>query len=253
MDILRVENLSKNFGGLQAVKDVSFTVAKGKCLAIVGPNGSGKTTLFNLIAGSLSPSGGKVYLLGRDVSRMQEHERVHLGLARTFQVMNLFFNLNVLDNFILALEGVSPSRHSMFHLLSSYKNFFDDAEKIMDQWGLWEIRHRLVRELSYGEQRRIEIAVGLASKPKIALLDEPSSGLSDEETTSLNSELLNLMPEMTLIIIEHDMDVVFRIADRIVVLNYGEIIAEGTKQEIKANQRVRDCYFGMVTEGRGKC
>lgn len=244
MESLKSENICKRFGSLYAVHNISVSVGSGESRAIIGPNGAGKTTLLNLFAGQLKPSAGRIYMFGQDVTAIPEHRRVHLGLARTFQVMNLILNLSVLDNILLAIQAVMPFRANVFRAQNAYGALSHRAQSLLVQWELWDRRDDLVQNLSYGEQRRMELVMALASTPKILLLDEPTSGLSEAETASLISMLRGLEPDTTLVIAEHDMDVVFELADRITVLHYGQVIAEGTKEEIRANPRVREVYLG---------
>lgn len=244
MESLRAEGLSKNFGSLYAVQNVSLSIRSGERRAIIGPNGAGKTTLLNLFTGELMPSAGRIYIFGQEVTTVPVHQRVHLGLARTFQVMNLIFDLSVLDNVQLAIQAVMPFRFGMFRSQNAYTNLLDEAQRLLSQWGLWEKRKDLVRHLSYGEQRRTELIMALASKPKVLLLDEPTSGLSEAAAASFIAMIRGLGQDTTLVIVEHDMDVVFELADYITVLDHGQVIAEGTKEEIKANPKVREVYLG---------
>jgi len=244
MEYLKAEGLSRNFGSLNAVQNVSFSISSGERRAIIGPNGAGKTTLFNLFTGELEPSSGRIYMFGRDVTAAPVHQRVHLGMARTFQVLNLIPNLSVLDNVRLAVQATERFRFGMFRSQNAYSILFDEARSLLNRWGLWQKRDYPVQELSYGQQRRVELIMALASKPKILLLDEPTSGLSESAASSFLKMIQELGRDTTLVIVEHDMDVVFGIADYITVLHHGEVIAEGTGEEIKANRTVRDIYLG---------
>ena len=226
------------------MKEVSLAVKEGECRAIIGPNGAGKTTLFNLLTGQFSPSSGHVYLFGRDVTLLPVHQRVHLGLARTFQVTNLMFNLSILDNVQLAVKAMMPFRSALLMPQHHYATLSHEAERLLSQWKLWERRSELVKDLSYGEQRLVELVMALASKPKILLLDEPTSGLSEGEASSFVSIIREAKQDSTVVIVEHHMDVVFDLADYITVLHYGEVIAEGTKGEIRADPRVKEVYLG---------
>jgi len=244
MEALKVEGLSKDFGGVHAARDVSFSVEAGEHLAIIGPNGAGKTTLFNLLSGQLTATAGRVYLFGQDITRMPTHRRVDLGLARSFQLTTLFLNLTVLDNTLLALQGTQPSRFQMFRSATAYKHLFTKAQELLDSMDLWEKKDDLVQAISYGEQRKLEIALSLASEPKLLLLDEPSTGLTATESADIISMIRNLGSDITVIIVAHDMDLVFGVAERIIVLHYGEIIAEGTPEEISADSKVKEIYMG---------
>ena len=244
MELLKAEGVSKNFGSLNAVQNVSLSVSSGERRAIIGPNGAGKTTLFNLLTGELEPCSGRIYLFGQDVTATPVHRRVHLGLARTFQIMNLIPNLSVTDNVMLAIQATKPFRFGMFRSQKAYTRLLDEAQGLMDRWGLWEKRQDLVQELSYGQQRRVELIMALASKPKILLLDEPTSGLSEAAAASFLDIIRELGRDITVVIVEHDMDVVFDLADYITVLHHGEVIAEGTGREIKDNHMVKEIYLG---------
>lgn len=244
MKPVTVEGLSKSFGGLQALSDVSFSVEAGERLVIIGPNGAGKTTLFNLISGELPPSNGKIYLLGEDVTHMPPHRRTHLGIARTFQITNLFFNLTLHQNILLAVLGLNPLKFMMHRPITSCNDIKAKTERLIERWGLQEFKNTLVRNLSYGMQRQIEVLMALASDAKILLLDEPTAGLPPGETSGLTSMVLGLDPNMTLLIIEHDMDVAFQLAHHMIVLHQGMVIAEGPPEKIKVNSKVKEIYLG---------
>jgi len=244
MESLRSEGLSKDFGGVHAVHNVSFSVEVGERLVIIGPNGAGKTTLFNLINGQLSPTAGRIYFLGQDITNMTTHRRAHLGQARSFQIINLFLSLSVLDNTLLGLHGTKHSRLQMFRSMRSYGSLLSSAQESLEAAALWDKRDELVKNLSYGEQRRIEIALSLASKPKLLMLDEPSSGLTRDEGSEIIQLIKNLGPAITVLIVDHDMDLVFGVAERIIVLHYGEIIVNGKPEAIRADPRVREIYMG---------
>jgi branched-chain amino acid transport system ATP-binding protein len=245
MEALRVEGLSKDFGGVRAVNEVSFSVEVGERLVIIGPNGAGKTTLFNLINGQLSPTAGRIYFGGQDITAMTPHRRANLGQARSFQIISLFLNLSVLDNTLLGLHGTKHSRLQMFRSMKSYGSLLSDAQGSLEAAALWGKRDEIVKTLSYGEQRRLEIALSLASKPKLLMLDEPSSGLTRDEGSEIIELIKNLGPTITVLIVDHDMDLVFGVAERIIVLHYGQIIANGNPEEIRADPRVREIYMGV--------
>lgn len=244
MEALRVERLSKDFGGLHALRNVSFSVAAGERLAIIGPNGAGKTTLFNLLTGQLSPTSGRVYFFEQDITHLPIHKRVHLGLARSFQITNLFPNLTVLDNALLALQGTKYHRYQMFRTINAYPDMFAKAKELLEPWGLWEKKEQLARDIAYGDQRALEIVLTLASKPKVLLLDEPSSGLTAAQSAEIVSKIRELGTDVTVVFVAHDMDLVFGVADRICVLHYGEVIVEGSCEEIRADARVKEIYMG---------
>jgi branched-chain amino acid transport system ATP-binding protein len=241
---LRIEKVRKNFGGLWAVDNINLDIELGERRALIGPNGAGKTTLFNIISGMIGPSAGKVYVFGTDVTGFPPHKRVALGLGRTYQITNLFFKLTVIENLLLSLKSVDRTKQTFLKPLTSYGHLCTRAESLMGQAGMWEKRDVAVCNLSYGEQRRLEVIMALAQEPKLLLLDEFSSGLSYEETTSLTSMLKSLPKDITLLLIEHDMDVAFELATRFTVLHLGRVFAEGDDDEIRSNPKVQEIYFG---------
>ncbi|OGO19003.1 MAG: hypothetical protein A2144_12605 [Chloroflexi bacterium RBG_16_50_9] len=244
MEALRVEGVSRHFGGVHAVQNISFQVIAGEHLAIIGPNGAGKTTLFNLLGGQLSPTAGHVYFYGQDITHVPAHQRAHLGIARSFQVTALFPNLTVLENTLLAAQGNQPSRFQMFRSNKAYQDFFIKAQNFLAPMGLWEKKDEPVQAISYGEQRKLEMALSLVSEPKLLLLDEPSTGLTAAESADITSRLRNLARGITVILVAHEMDLVFGVAERIIVLHHGEIITEGTCQQISTNPKVKEIYMG---------
>lgn len=249
MPALKVEALSKSFGGLQALQDVSLSVEMGERVGIIGPNGAGKTTLFNLITGQLRPDTGRIYIFDQDVTNKPTHQRIKIGLGRTFQVMNLLSNLTVITNVVLGVQALGSSRFGMFRPLSSYKELFDKAQKLMEPWGLWESRNTPVRDLSYGQQRCLELVLSLASKPKLLLLDEPTCGMTPAEVAAITGMIQTLGRDITIITIAHDMDLIFGLElNYVTVLHYGEIVAKGSQQEIRLNPRVREIYLGTEEE-----
>src|ERR1700749_523126 len=207
--VLELKDLSKAFGGLRAVRGVSLKIMPGDRKAIIGPNGAGKTTLFNLITGILPASSGRVLLFCQDVTRWPSHRRTALGMARTFQVTSLFPKLTVLDNVLLAIEGLRRSKFVMWRFLSSYREVYDKAHHLLEQASFIDRKDTEVRNLSHGEQRQLEIVLGLASDPKILLLDEPAAGLSSGESTAMAHFLMKLPRDLAILLIEHDMDIVF--------------------------------------------
>jgi branched-chain amino acid transport system ATP-binding protein len=242
--VLELRGLCKTFGGLRAVRDVSLRLMPGDRKAIIGPNGAGKTTLFNLITGILPATSGQVLLFGRDVTKWSSHRRTALGMARTFQVTHLFPKLSVLQNVLLAIQGLRPSKFVMWRLLSSYRDVQERARSLLQQAGFWERQDSQVRFLSHGEQRQLEIVLGLASDPKVLLLDEPAAGLSSGESAEMSKFLLGLDPHLAILLIEHDMDVVFDVADEISVLHFGEVLETGTPQQIHDSNKVQEIYLG---------
>jgi branched-chain amino acid transport system ATP-binding protein len=242
---LRVENLSKSFDGLTILKDISFTVTSDdRRVVIIGPNGAGKTTLFNVIGGQLAATNGHIYVFGNNVTRLPAHRRTHLGIARTFQITNLFPQFTVIENLLVALQVHAPSRYQMFRPLSSYRHFYEKADALLEKMKLRAKKNHLVTSLSHGEARLVEILMGVASDPKILLLDEPTAGLTCTEAVWLSDLMLELLEGVTLIIIEHDMNVAFNLAKRMLVLHQGTIAVDGKPDDIKGNQVVREIYLG---------
>jgi len=241
---LAVTRLSKSFGGLRAVQQIDLSLAPGERHAIIGPNGAGKTTLFNLIAGELAPTAGRIALFGQDVTRLPPQRRAALGLARTFQVNTLFPSLTVTENLLLAVQGTLPTKLRLHRPISSYRDLYDRARAVLESVGLVGAGEVIVRTLSHGEQRQLEVALALASRPRLLLLDEPTAGLSLAESQRLTGLLKGLDRSMSLLVIEHDMDVVFDVAERITVLHDGKVIADGDRDEVKANPLVAEIYLG---------
>ena len=241
---LAVTQLSKSFGGLRAVQQIDLSLAPGERHAIIGPNGAGKTTLFNLIAGELAPTAGRIALFGQDVTRLPPQRRAALGLARTFQVNTLFPSLTVTENLLLAVQGTLPTKLRLHRPISSYRDLYDRARAVLESVGLLGTGEAIVTTLSHGEQRQLEVALALASRPRLLLLDEPTAGLSLAESHRLTGLLKGLDRSMSLLVIEHDMDVVFDVTERITVLHDGKVIAEGDRDEVKANPRVAEIYLG---------
>lgn len=245
MEALKIEDLSKNFGALEVLKSISLRVEKGEHVAVIGPNGAGKTTLLNVISGELPADTGRVYVFGQEITAMPTHRRVHIGLARSFQLTRVFSNLTILQNTLLAFQGMRPSRFEMYRSAFAYGHIIAKAEKLLNLLGLWEKKDELARAISYGERRKMEIALSLALEPRVLLLDEPSAGLDLGEIHDFIDLIKNMAQEMTLVFAAHDMDVVFGLADRVVVLYYGQFIADGAPEEIKVNSKVREIYLGV--------
>jgi branched-chain amino acid transport system ATP-binding protein len=242
--VLELKGLSKSFGGLAAVREVTLTIFAGERKAIIGPNGAGKTTLFNLITGVFPSTSGEIILFGRDVTRWPSHRRTALGMARTFQITSLFPRLTVLDNVLLALAGVGRTKLVMWKPLSSYKTLQEKARRLLDAAGYWDRRDAEIRNLSHGEQRQIEVVLGLASDPKLLLLDEPAAGLSSGESREMVEFLKRLDPGLAILLIEHDMDVVFDVVDHISVLHFGAVVESGSCKNIRMSERVQEIYLG---------
>jgi len=241
---LECEALTKRFGGLLAVDGVNLRVESGERRAIIGPNGAGKTTLFRLISGEFPVTHGKIRLFGSEITRMPCHRRAGFGLGRTFQVTNLFPTMTVVDNLATAAMGLRKTKFSMVRPLSTYRDIYAHADDILNRVGMSERREHIVKYLSHGEQRQIEIAMALVSNPRVLLLDEPTAGLSPAESALMTTTLQKLDPGITILIIEHDMDVAFNVASKITVLHQGCLFVEGTPQEIRNNPHVQEIYFG---------
>ena len=241
---LSLSNVSKTFGGLRAVDGVSLQVEAGERRAIIGPNGAGKTTLFNLIAGDLPPTEGQISLFGRDITRLPPHRRAALGIARTYQITNLFPSLTVLQNCLLAVKALTPTKFHLHRSVGRYPELFARAREALAAVGLAEKEGETVRNLSHGEQRQLEVALALAGRPKVLLLDEPTSGLSPAESLAMTELLRKLDRSITLLIIEHHMDVVLDLAGRIAVLHLGGVLADGAKDAVRANRQVQEIYLG---------
>lgn len=244
MSELRVERLTKYFGGIAALVEVSLEVQPGARRAIIGPNGAGKTTFFNVIAGELTPTAGKVFLDGREITRLPVYKRTNLGLGHTFQRNNLFLGLTVFENVRLAVQYHRGIARHLFKPADDFKAITQETEQILTQVGIIDQKDQQVRTLAYGRQRALEVALALATEPKVLLLDEPTAGMSAAETADM-TRLIGALPEsLTMLIVEHDMDVVFSLADAITVLHYGQVISEGTPDEVRADPTVQQIYLG---------
>lgn len=244
MEALRVENLSKHYKGVAALSQISFRVDCGERLAIIGPNGAGKTTFINLISGVLQPLTGRISLFGRDITSLAIHQRIRYGLGRSFQVNTLFLELTVLDNVLLSLQG---TRLSCLRMLLSGACSQDDllqARRLLEPIGLWKKRDIPAGSLSHGEQRQLEICLSMGSGARLLLLDEPSAGLTVAESSILVNIVRSLPKDVTLIFSAHDLELVFSVATRIMILHYGKLFAEGTPEEIKSDAGVRQIYLG---------
>ena len=246
MTALTVEHLRIDFGGLRAVDDVSLAVDVGERRVILGPNGAGKTTLFNLITGVLTPLSGTIRLFANDVTRLAPYRRVRLGLGRTFQISTLFPRLTVLESVLLAVQGADAARFSLLRPRGTYRHLAQRAEELLAEWELGNRGNATTRELSYGEQRQVELLLALAGRPRVLLLDEPTAGLSAAETADVVAMIRRFPREMTVLLIEHDMDVALALADRVTVMHEGRVLAEGTREAIQADPRVTQIYLGSA-------
>jgi branched-chain amino acid transport system ATP-binding protein len=244
MSALAVRSLTKSFGGLRVTGNVDLLVEPGERRLIIGPNGAGKTTLFNLITGEIAADGGTITLFGRDITRTAARRRAHLGLARTYQIITLFPRDTILRNVTLALLGLSPLRWNPLVPLDQERTLVERARAALARVGLDHIADRPLPQTSYGERRRVEIAMALAQNPRVLLLDEPFAGLSIDERRDVQKLLLDVPREVTVVMIEHNMDVALDFADRITLLHFGEVIVEGTRAEVAADALTREVYLG---------
>jgi branched-chain amino acid transport system ATP-binding protein len=247
---LSLEAVSVHFGGVRAVDTVSLDVPAGERRALLGPNGAGKTTLFNLIAGQVRPQSGRVCLFGEDVTRLPSRERARRGLSRTFQITKLFPDLSLRDNVMLAVQAGHRARFSLHRTVFTYRDLQQSVEETLFVWKLDDKAGETVRHLSYGDQRQLEIVMALANKPRLLLLDEPTAGLSSAETLMVTSLIAGLPRDITVLIVEHDMDVAFGIADRVSIMNRGGIVMEATPAEVRADAGIREMYFGRMEGAR---
>ncbi len=244
MSALVIAGLDKSFGGLRVTSAVNLAVEPGERRLIIGPNGAGKTTLFNLIAGELKPDRGSISLFGRDLTRMASRRRAHMGLSRTYQIITLFPRDTLLHNVLLSLLGLSGSRWNPVMRLDRQRALVAAAEAALGRVGLAHLAARPLAETSYGERRRVEIAMALAQNPKLLLLDEPFAGLSVDERRDVQKLLGDIPRDVTIVMIEHDMDVALDFAERISVMHFGEMIVEGSRAEVVADPRVKEIYLG---------
>lgn len=241
---LEIKNLCKSFGGIKVTQDVSFSVKPGERRLIIGPNGAGKTTLFNQISGELKPDSGSIKVFGEDLTFQPVHRRAHAGVSRTYQIITLFPKDTLLHNVVLSLMGVSNRRFQAFSPLTVNDVLFEKAESILDSVGLTGSGHLAAGEISYGEQRRVEIAVAMAQSPRLLLLDEPLAGLSQDERIIVRDLVAALPKTTTIVMIEHDMDVALAFAEQIAVLHYGSLIVEGDRETVVNHPRTREVYLG---------
>ncbi|HXZ93410.1 MAG TPA: ABC transporter ATP-binding protein [Burkholderiales bacterium] len=248
MSLLQVDSVSRSFGSLIAVGKVSMTVEPGELRAVIGPNGAGKTTFFNLISGMLTPSSGRIVFDGEDITKLLPARRVWRGIARTFQITEIFPELTVRENLRIPVEGAAGYRLRPWMSRDTSQEMAARVSELMDMGGLTDKADRLVGELSHGDQRATEIMMSLALKPRLLLLDEPTAGMGDQETYDITKLIRRLHKDqrLTIVLIEHDMRVIFHLADRIMVLAEGSVLAEGTPDEIAADERVQAAYLGKA-------
>jgi len=242
--MLRLEGVSKRFGGVVATDRVSLEVAAGEVHALIGPNGAGKTTLVGLISGALASDGGEIFFEEKNITGMQQHDRVRSGLARSYQITSIFRKLSVLDNLALAVQARSGSSFSFWKPLAAERALFDEARSIAEQVGLSEKTGFLGSSLAHGEQRALEVGLALATRPKLVLLDEPMAGMGPQESRRMIELIERIRAGVTVLLVEHDMDAVFRLAERISVMVNGRLIATGSPEQIRTNAEVRKAYLG---------
>jgi branched-chain amino acid transport system ATP-binding protein len=241
---LDIINLRKAFGGLTVTQDVSLSVKQGERRLIIGPNGAGKTTLFNQVSGDLRPNSGLIRLFGTDITRLPPYRRAHYGLSRTYQIITLFGRDTLEHNVSLGLLGLRPSRWQMWRTISSYRDLADEARRTLDAVGLLHLACHPISDLAYGEKRRAELAVALAQKPRVLLLDEPLAGLSNAERSTVKALIASISRQTTIIMIEHDMDTALDLAETVTLLNYGRVIVDGERDAVIADKRTREVYLG---------
>ena len=243
---LLIQHLSKSFGALRAVDDVSITVQSGQVHALIGPNGAGKTTLFNCVSGFLAEDSGRVFLKGRDVTGWPTHRLVTAGLVRTFQITTIFVELTVLENVALAVRSRLGRNLDFVHRVGTLAEVQGEAEEILDVVGLLDERDLRGDQLAHGDKRVLEVAIGLALKPKVLLLDEPTAGMARGETERIAKLVREIAERTSILLVEHDTEIVLSISDRVTVMTQGRVIAEGSPADISRNELVRDAYLGAV-------
>ena len=242
--MLEVRNLVKNFGALKASDGIDFDVAEGETHAVIGPNGAGKTTFISQLAGNLRPDAGTVRFAGADITALSAPRRARMGLARSFQITSVYPEFSALDNVALAVQAHSGHSFRFWRKAQGDVRLVEPAERVLAEVGLLQRKNILAANLAHGEQRQLEVAMALATNPRLLLLDEPMAGMGTEESQRMIELLSRLKQKKTIILVEHDMDAVFRLADRISVLVYGRVIATGTPEKIKMNEEVRKAYLG---------
>jgi branched-chain amino acid transport system ATP-binding protein len=241
---LEVVKLNKTFGGLSVTQNISLAIRPGERRLIIGPNGAGKTTLFNQISGDIRSNSGEVRLFGTDITRLAPYRRAHAGLSRTYQIITLFTGDTLEHNVTLGLLGLRPSRWQMWRPLSYYRGLGTEARRTLDAVGLLHLAQHPVTDIAYGEKRRVELAMALAQKPRVLLLDEPMAGLSNTERSQVKSLIASIPRQTTVIMIEHDMDTALDLAETVTLLNYGRVIVDGERDVVIADERTREVYLG---------
>lgn len=244
--LLTVDQINFAYQITPVTKDVSFKIEKGEIRALIGPNGAGKSTILNLLCGMYHPNNGKIIYKGHDITKMDPHKIRHLGISRSFQITNIYYSHTVYENVSLAVQGSIDEKYNIWHPPSHYKKIHDETLRIMDECNISHLMDIKTSELSYAEQRQVEIALSLAGNPELLLLDEPTAGLSIEESRSIAKLVKDISDrnQITVLFVEHDMDIVFSISDQISVLYYGEILVEDIPENIKVNKKVQEVYLG---------
>jgi branched-chain amino acid transport system ATP-binding protein len=243
--VLRITDLSKNYGGLQVLSGIHLEVHRGELHALIGSNGAGKTTLFDIICGFTLPSRGSIQFMGKEITTLPAFARAHHGIARTFQITTLFRSISVLENLRLTLEALPATKLPFLRSGRFSEKNLEPMRPLLETWGLWETRYVPVAALPYGVQRQLEIVMALIQKPRLLLLDEPMAGLEAGNRASMSRMIKESSKETTVLFIEHDMNVALELADRVTALHLGEVIAEGTPEEIQATEEVQRIYFGL--------
>ncbi len=246
MAILKLQDIHKDFSGLQVLLGISMEIQQGECHAIIGPNGAGKSTLFNIITGLYKPSRGQITFLDRDITRSSIHKIARMGLSRSFQIINIFPKMTVFENIRIAVLSRFNRRFNWTSFLHRDRRILEESDRILSLIGMTDVRDVPACEMSYGMQRQLELALTLARDPILILLDEPTAGLNAEETRGIVPLIRKVIQGKTLVIVEHDMEVVFNLADRITVLNYGQVLATGTPEEIRGSEEVKKAYLGRI-------
>jgi branched-chain amino acid transport system ATP-binding protein len=246
MAILEAVGVGKHFGGLLANHDINLKVEEGQITSIIGPNGAGKTTLFNILTGLYKPDEGQVLFEGRPISGWPIHRIVRLGIARSFQVLNIFNEISPAENIRLAIFSRKRMSLRFFRPAAAFTDVNQEADALLEEIGLGAVRNLPTKNLSYGDKRVLEIGIAMAARPKLLLMDEPTSGLPSSETERVKQFIKKISKQLTVLVIEHDMDIVLNISDNIIVLHQGQVIAQGPPAEIKANQQVQVAYLGGI-------
>ena len=249
-DLLKLEGVSKSFGGLHVSRDISFSLSVGDRVALIGPNGAGKTTLVNIMSGDLAPTQGRLFLKGEDITRLGITERVQRGLVRTFQVTRLFSSLTAAENVALAIMQRRGMTRRVFSAAANRPDVREEWERLLGSLGIAHLARLPVLKLAYGQQRLLELAIGLALNPKVLLLDEPAAGVPHDEAPKILEAIDRLPPDIAVLMIEHDMDLVFRFAERVLVLANGRLIFEGTPEAVTVDAEVRRAYLGSYADAR---